>query len=39
MVFYLDPLNAWKSGLDSQPVPNLPNRLYKAEHKELSQVP
>lgn len=39
MAFYLDHLNACKSGSDSQLVLNVPNRLYKAEHKEFSQVP
>lgn len=39
MAFYLDHLNAWKSMSGSQLVPNVPNRLYKAEHKEFSQVP
>lgn len=29
MAFYLDHLNAWKSGSDSQLVPNVPNRLIK----------
>lgn len=37
--FYLDHLNACKSESDSQLVPNVPNRLYKEEHKEFSQVP
>lgn len=39
MAFYLDRLNAWKSVSDSQLVTNVPNRLYKAEHKEFSKVP
>lgn len=39
MALYLDRLNAWKSVSDSQLVPNTPNRLHKAKHKEFSQVP